>query len=167
MKELRTVFPLLLLLPLLVACPLLSFTLISAIPIEYQAREVCQGVEVRKLDTTRESMDITLIRSKERDRPDVDTAVRLVTGQRVRIQDPNPAPRSTWYRASTGPEGAGTIIPIDLELFCLPERPSIRVSFNHPNYGTRGVIITEDANEPSGLRYRVADLSGRWIPVTP
>ncbi len=139
---------------LLTACPVLSFSYSAYVPIEYKANGVCNGVEVtNKKNAGGVGWGILPPEGRA-------DGVNLPEGQAVRIPEPNPAPRSTWYALGSAPLPIGTNLELVLIWRCLPERPEepIRFVHHHRTSGPRkGLTITEDPSLPSGLRIEVTD----------
>lgn len=129
---------------LLTACPVFSFHNAPAIPIEYRAAGVCQGVEL----TNNNADGRWSIHYMRRPEPH---NTNLPSGQAVRVPDPNPSPELTLYVISRELMRIGSEFEVDLSWRCLPDKQPERVRFTY-RWTREGLVITEDASLASGLR---------------
>lgn len=120
---------------------------------EYTSKGVCSGVEL-----TTNNQKITGISYMYSTEGRTDS-VLLTPGQPVRIPDPNPEPRPTYYGLGfDGP--VRNSAEVDLTWRCLPDKSPLRVQFIYyvSQFPKKGLRITENPASPHGFDIEVVNL---------
>lgn len=134
------------------ACELELSYYVPVTQAEYTSNGVCSGVELTNNNEKNRGIGY-LYRTEERT-----DAVVLTPGQPVRIPDPNPQPRKTYYILGFDYSERNSA-EVDLTWRCLPDKQPLRLQFTFysKQRPLKGLRITENPTSPHGFNIDVVD----------